>query len=60
MKVLAPNVIVSLKDALVHIYWYKNDLKTFLIDAIREPEILSLYPTRLTVRHRRIAEIEGI
>jgi hypothetical protein len=41
MKVLAPNVIVALKEALTNIYWYKGDLKTFLMDAVRVPEILA-------------------
>lgn len=30
MKILSPVVINALKEALIHIYWFKNDLKSFL------------------------------
>ena len=29
MKQLTPAALVALKEALIHIYWYKKDLKIF-------------------------------
>ena len=41
MKQVNPDVIVKLKYALAKIYWYKNDLKTFILSAIENGAILS-------------------
>jgi hypothetical protein len=40
-QVIAPAAINALKEALTHIYWYKNDLQPFLRHTIEDPSILS-------------------
>ncbi len=40
-KKLNPAAIIALKEALTHIYWYKNDLRSFLINTLANPSILS-------------------
>lgn len=32
-KQLSPASLIALKEALIHIYWYKNDLRSFLLKA---------------------------
>lgn len=34
MKQLTPAALVALKEALIHIYWYKKDLKIFLLESL--------------------------
>ncbi len=33
-KQLTPAALVALKDALTNIYWYKRDLKSFLLNSL--------------------------
>ena len=33
--------IVALKEALTSLYWYKNDLRSFLASTVTDPAILS-------------------
>jgi len=40
-KKLNPAAIIALKEALTHIYWYKNDLRSFLVNTLSNPSILS-------------------
>lgn len=40
-KVIAPAAINALKEALTNIYWYKSDLRSFIMNTISEPAILS-------------------
>ncbi len=40
-EVIAPDAINTLKEALTHIYWYKRDLRAFLVDALDGSSILS-------------------
>ncbi|NOL51510.1 hypothetical protein [Pelistega suis] len=35
-KKLSPAAVVALKEALIHIYWYKKDLKSFLFKSLPE------------------------
>ena len=42
-KIISPQAIVALEKALSNIYWYKNDLRSFLYNIIGE------YPTILAV-----------
>jgi hypothetical protein len=38
---LNPAAIIALKEALTYIYWYKSDLRSFLINTLSNPSILS-------------------
>jgi hypothetical protein len=38
---IAPDAIVALKRALTTVYWYKNDLRSFLTTSLRNPRLLS-------------------
>jgi len=40
-KKLNPAAIIALKEALTHIYWFKRDLRSFLINTLANPSILS-------------------
>ena len=40
-KKLNPAAIIALKEALTHIYWYKNDLRSFRVNTLSNPSILS-------------------
>jgi hypothetical protein len=40
MKKIAPAAIVALKEALTQLYWYKNDLRSFLTSALVTPGLL--------------------
>lgn len=40
-KKLNPAAIIALKDALAHIYWYKKDLRSFLINTLSNSAILA-------------------
>jgi len=40
-KKIAPAAIVALKEALIHIYWYKSDLRSFLSCTLNDPSLLS-------------------
>ncbi len=40
-KKLNPAAIIALKEALAQIYWYKKDLRSFLINTLENPSILS-------------------
>lgn len=33
-KQLSPASLIALKEALIHIYWYKNDLRSFLLKSL--------------------------
>ena len=33
-KQLTPAALFALKEALIHIYWYKKDLKSFLLKSL--------------------------
>jgi hypothetical protein len=41
MKVIAPAACVALKEALSTVYWYKNDLRSFLTTTISNPALLT-------------------
>lgn len=41
MKVFAPAAINALIEALTNIYWYKKDLRRFLISTLNDTSILS-------------------
>jgi hypothetical protein len=41
IKKLTPAAVIALKEALAQIYWYKKDLRTFLIHVLTNPSILS-------------------
>jgi len=41
-KVLAPAAINALKEALTNVYWYKSDLRSFIMNSISDPNILSI------------------
>ena len=41
MKKISPVAINSLKDALSSIYWYKSDLRSFLLAVISDNNLLS-------------------
>lgn len=40
-KVIAPAAINALKEALTCVYWYKAELRSFLMNSISDPAILS-------------------
>lgn len=40
-KKINPAAIISLKDALSSVYWYKKDLRTFLTNTIKDQSIFS-------------------
>ena len=40
-KKIAPAAIISLKEALTKVYWYKRDLRTFLHSALGQSALLS-------------------
>lgn len=40
-KRLSPAAIISLKEALSSIYWYKSDLKGFLRQCLSQPDVLT-------------------
>ena len=40
-KKLSAAAIIALKDALTNIYWYKNDLRSFLTNCLTDSSILS-------------------
>ena len=41
-KKLNPAAIIALKEASTHIYWDKNDLRSFLVITISNPSILPM------------------
>ena len=41
MKKISANVLMALKNALAHIFWYKKDLKDYLYMSIEHKEVLS-------------------
>ena len=41
MKKIAPAALNTLKAALAQIYWYKNDLRSFLINCMNDTAVLS-------------------
>ena len=41
MKKISSDALVKLQNALSHIYWYKNELRTFILSTIRDPRILA-------------------
>jgi hypothetical protein len=40
-KKISPAALVALKEALVHLYWYKGDLRSFLTSTLTHPALLS-------------------
>lgn len=42
MKKISPNVLMALENALSLIFWYKNDLKEYLLMSLEHKEILSV------------------
>lgn len=40
-KRIAPAAINALKEALANVYWYKSDLRSFIMNTISEPGILA-------------------
>ncbi len=40
-KKIAPSALIALQDALTSVYWYKKDLRSFLISVIEDPIVLS-------------------
>ncbi|MCO4166760.1 hypothetical protein L0F67_10030 [Actinobacillus suis] len=49
-KQLTPAALVALKDALTHIYWFKKDLKSFLLNSLPENIQISHINWELTKR----------
>jgi hypothetical protein len=41
MPVITPAALVTLKEALSSVYWYKRDLKSFLTNCLSDPQILA-------------------
>ena len=41
MKRIAPAALSALKLALTHIYWYKNDLRSFLTNCLTDTTVLA-------------------
>lgn len=41
VKKLNPSAIIALKEALAQIYWYKKDLRSFLVNTLENSSILS-------------------
>ena len=41
LKRIVPAAIVTLKEALANVYWYKADLRSFLSNTLSDPRILS-------------------
>ena len=40
-RIIAPTAINALKEALTYIYWYKDDLRAFLIQSLEDNPVLS-------------------
>ena len=40
-KVVSPSAVLALKQALTDLYWYKNDLRSFLTMTLSNPSLLS-------------------
>lgn len=40
-KIISPAAINALKEALTLVYWYKSDLRSFIMNTVTEPSILS-------------------
>ena len=40
-KVIAPAAINALKEALTCVYWYKSDLRSFLLNSLSDPSLLA-------------------
>ena len=40
-KRIAPAAINALKEALTNVYWYKSDLRSFIMNTISDPSILA-------------------
>lgn len=40
-KVIAPAAVNALKEALTNIYWYKSELRSFIMHSISDPTILA-------------------
>ena len=40
-KRVSPAAVVALKNALSVVYWYRNDLRSFIVNAISAPEVLA-------------------
>ena len=40
-KKIAPAAIQALKEALTHVYWFKNDLRSFLSNCVSDHKVLS-------------------
>lgn len=41
IRVIAPAAINALKEALTNVYWYKSDLRSFLMNTVSDTSILS-------------------
>jgi hypothetical protein len=41
MKKISPAAINALKEALTCVYWYKSDLRSFLLNTISDPSVLN-------------------
>jgi len=41
MKKIAPAAVNALKEALTSVYWYKSDLRSFLMNTLSDPRVLS-------------------
>lgn len=41
MKQFSPNAILALKEALTHIYWKKQDLRSFVYHAVENKLLIS-------------------
>jgi hypothetical protein len=40
-RIIAPAAINALKEALANVYWYKSDLRSFIMNTISDPGILA-------------------
>ncbi len=54
MQRVSPVALAKLKDVLTHIYWYKRDLRSFLLSSLGESSLLAPYDWENTVK-RQIA-----
>lgn len=41
MKKISPAALHALKEALTHVFWYRNDLRTFVTQTLRDPSLVN-------------------
>lgn len=50
-KIISPAAIVALKEALVHIYWKKSDLKSFVSNTISHKSLIATIDWHTNLKH---------